>query len=109
MAAVRHKYRQRQENAASRRVFPTAWQLPTQIPRQGKIVFLRRTSGASAVELLGHSYPLAVAWSHRLVRCEVDMLTDKVRVHGLRRADPQSQPLLQEWDYRLPDWGAKRS
>jgi hypothetical protein len=109
VAAVRHKYRQRQENAPSRRAFPNDWQLPTQIPRQGKVVFLRRTNEASEVELLGRNYPLAVAWSHRLVRCEVDLVVDKVRVYGLRRAEPQSQPLLTEWDYRLPDWGSKRS
>jgi len=78
-------------------------------PRQGEIIFLRRTNGASQVELLGHTYPLAAAWSHRLVRCEVDLEASKIQVYGLRRAEPQNQPLLTEWDYHLPDWGAKRS
>jgi transposase len=109
VAAVRKKYRQRQESAPSRRAFPTDWQPPTQIPRQGKVVFLRRTNAQSEVELLGHTYPLAIAWYHRLVRCEVDLVANKIQVYGLRRADPQSQPLLSEWDYRLPDWGSKRS
>ena len=109
VAAVRNKYRQRQETAPPRRAFPTHWEPPTQIPRQGKIVFLRRTTGASDVEVLGHTYPLGVAWYHRLVRCEVDLVANKIQVYGLRRAEPQSQPLLTQWDYRLPDWGTKRS
>lgn len=109
VGAVRNKYRQRHETAPARRAFPTDWERPTQIPRQGKIVFLRRTNAQSEVELLGHTYSLTVAWYHRLVRCEVDLVANKIQVYGLRRADPQSQPLLTEWDYRLPDWGAKRS
>ena len=109
VAAVRKKYCQRQESAPSRRAFPKEWKPPMQIPRQGTIVFLRRTNAASEVELLGHNYPLATAWYHRLVRCEVDLVADKIRVYGLRRADPQSQPLLTEWDYRLPDWRSKKS
>ena len=108
VAAVRTKYRQRQETAPERRAFPTDWNAPTRIPRQGKIIFLRRTNGQSEVEVLGHTYPVTVAWVHRLVRCEVDLVENKIQVFGLRRADPQSQPLLTEWDYRLPDWGAKR-
>ena len=109
VAAVRSKYRQRQEAAPLRRSFPSDWKRPVQIPRQGKIVFLRRTNSESHVELLGHAYPLAVAWQYRLVRCEVDLSADKIKVFGLRRAEPLKQPLLTEWDYRLPDWGAKKS
>lgn len=105
--AVRNKYRQRQESAPARRPFPKGWEAPTQIARTGQIVFLRRTNGESAVTLLGHDYTLPVAWCHRLVRCEVDLRQDKVRVYGLRRAEPANQPLLVEWDYRLPDWGQK--
>ena len=107
--AVRKKYRQRQEMAPTRRAFPMDWEAPFQIPRQGHLVFLRRTNGQSEVEVLGRTYPLSLPWVHRLVRYEVDLVRDKIRVHGLPRADPQSQPLLTEWDYRLPDRGRKTS
>ena len=109
VAAVRQKYRQRQENAPARGVFPQDWEPPTQLPRQGQIIFLRRTNAASEVDLLGRTYPLSCAWYHRLVRCEVDLVANKTRVYGLRRADWENQPLLSEWDYRLPDLSSKPS
>lgn len=109
VGAVRQKHRQRQEGAPSRRAFPPEWELPRQLPRHGQIIFLRRANGQSEVEVLGHASALPVPWHHRLVRCEVDLMADKIRVYGLRRADPQSQPLLAEWSYRLPDRGRQPS
>lgn len=107
VAAVRRKYSQRQENAPPRRAFPLHWELPTRRPHTGQIVFLRRTNDRSEVTLLGRTYSLPVVWCNRLVRCEIDLASDKVRVYGLRRAEPDKQPLLAEWDYRLPDGGRR--
>jgi hypothetical protein len=44
-------------------------------------------------------------WPNRLVRCEVDLDTDRVRFFSLRHKEPTSQPLLREVAYRLPNRG----
>lgn len=107
--AVHGKRRQRQESAPLRRAFPTDWAEPVRLHRQGQILFLRRTSGQGCVELLGREYPVDIHWCNRLVRCEVDLLSDQVRVYGLRRQAPDEQNLLKEWSYRLPDKSRKTS
>ena len=60
------------------------------------------------VVLSGKEYLIAKNWLNRLVRCEVDLTENKIRVYGLRRADPENQPLLNEWEYRLPDKSKKK-
>ena len=60
------------------------------------------------VVLSGKEYLIAKNWLNRLVRCEVDLTGNKIRVYGLRRADPENQPLLNEWEYRLPDKSKKK-
>ena len=109
VSAVRQKRRHRQEASPVRRAFPADWAQPTQLHRKGQILFLRRTSGQGCVELLGREYPVDVHWCNRLVRCEVDLSTDHIRVYGLRRQAPEEQRLLNEWPYRLPDKSRKRS
>ena len=71
-------------------------------------MFLRRTSGEGSVELLGHLFPVSASWPNRLVRCEVDLAADVIRVYGLRRQEPDQQRLLEEWKYRLPDKSRKK-
>jgi hypothetical protein len=109
VGAVRTKRGARQEAAPPRRGFPAEWTEPVRLCRQGQILFLRRTSGQGVVELLGHQYPVDAHWCHRLVRCEVDLCQDQVRVYGLRRQAPEEQRLLKEWAYRLPDKSRIRS
>lgn len=103
VAAVHQKNRQRQEAAPTRRLFPANWSEPAHLQRTGCLMFLRRTSGCGNVQLLGHDFPVSSTWPNRLVRCEVDLSADVIRVYGLRRQEPQQQSLLQEWKYRLPD------
>jgi transposase-like protein len=105
--AVRQKNRQRFSEAPSRRVFPHPWREPSSLERRGCLLYLRRTSGQGTVALLGHEFWVSSTWLNRLVRCEVDLSSDVIRVYGLRRQEPQEQPLLREWPYRLPDKNCK--
>ena len=109
VAAVRQKNRQRHEASPSRRRFPEDWSEPLHLERCGCVLFLRRTSGLGNINLLGHDYPVSTTWSNRLVRCEVDLSADVIRVYGLRRQEPEEQRLLREWKYRLPDKSRKKA
>jgi len=107
--AVRKKRLPRQEMAPTRRAFPANWQEALSLERDGRIIYLRRTSDTGHVDLLGHSYAVDAHWTNRLVRCEVDLSTDCIRVFGLRRQAPTEQHLLKEFAYRLPDRSQKKS
>ena len=72
---------------------------------RGRLVYLRRSNGNSAVTLLGETWPLGQVWPNRLVRCEVDLDKNKIRFFTLRRKEPSSQPQILEVDYRLPNRG----
>jgi len=86
----------------ARRPFPRAWQLDLQAPLHGHLIFLRRTGEHGAISLLGHTFEIDPRWCHRLVRCEVCLDEGWLRCFGLRRAEPESQPLLREIRYLLP-------
>lgn len=109
VAAVRQKNRQRHEASPSRRLFPADWSEPTHLQRSGCLLFLRRTSGQGHIDLLGHDFFVSATWPNRLVRCEVDLSADVIRVYGLRRQEPDQQRLLCEWKYRLPDKSRKKA
>ena len=109
VAAVQHKNRQRHEASPARRLFPSDWSEPTYLKRSGCLVFLRRTSGLGHVALRGHDFAVSQTWPNRLVRCEVDLAADVIRVYGLRRQEPDQQRLLREWKYRLPDKSRKNA
>ena len=108
VAAVRQKHRQRFEGSPARRVFPADWSEPDDLVRSGCVIFLRRTNEDGGVQLLGNNFPISINWPNRLVRCEVDLAAEKIRVYGLRRQEPQQQMLLREWNYLLPDKAAHR-
>jgi hypothetical protein len=40
-------------------------------------------------------------WLNRLVRVEVDLDGDKIRIYRLRRREPQDQPLLKELHHHI--------
>lgn len=63
-------------------------------PLVHRVIFLRRADPAARIELLRHSLQLPPAWQHRLVRCEIDLLQQRVACFGLRRREPANQPLL---------------
>ena len=109
VAAVRQKNRQRHEASPSRRQFPREWSEPTYLERCGCVLFLRRTSDQGHIALLGRDFPVSATWPNRLVRCEVDLSADMIRVYGLRRQEPDQQRLLREWKYRLPDRSRKKA
>jgi hypothetical protein len=49
-----------------------------------------------AVEVLGRSFEVDQHWLHRLVRVEVNLDGDMIRIYRLRRREPEDQPLLRE-------------
>jgi hypothetical protein len=103
VTARRHRAATRHEATPGRTPFPTTWLLDLQAPLRGRIAFLRRTSEHGAVELLGHTFEVDSLWCHRLVRGELLLDTDCIRFYGLRRAQPDNQPLLREAPYRFPN------
>jgi hypothetical protein len=88
--------------AIPRRGFPASWHFDLQAPLHGTIIFLRRTSEQGTATLLGRRFDVDPTWSHRLVRCEVDLDAHDIRFYALRRRDPGSQPLLGEVSYTPP-------
>ena len=97
-----HRHRaERIESAPQRRAFPKCWRLNLQSRPRGRIIYVRRTSAVGMVEVLGRSFEVDPHWLHRLVRVEVDLDGDKIRIHRLRRREPQDQPLLRELHHRI--------
>lgn len=103
--ALRRHRAARIEAAPPRRPFPAGWQFQPRQRPSGRVIYLRRSNGQSAVTVLGQPWQLLEIWPHRLVRAEVDLNTDKVRFFRLRRREPGSQPQILEVDYRLPNRG----
>ena len=68
---------------------------------RGRIIFLRRTSAVGAVEVMGRSFEGDPHWLNRLVRVEVDLDEDKIRIYRLRRREPKDQPLLKELHHHI--------
>ena len=87
--------------APPRRPLPAQWRLQLTATLQGRMIDLRRTSEQGRVTLLGHTFEVDPWWSHRLVRCEVDIDAAMIRFYALRRREPAWQPLLREVPYRL--------
>lgn len=100
--ASRHRHAARIGDAPSRSEFPKSWRLDLQRHPQGRIVFVRRTDDHGRVGFLAREFDVDPRWVRRLVRCDFDLDSSLVRFHGLRRADPTSQPLLRETRYELP-------
>jgi hypothetical protein len=101
VTALRRHRAARIESAPPRRAFPTPWRLNLQSRLRGRIMYLRRTSAAGTVEVLGQSFEVDAHWLNRLVRVEVDLDGDKIRIYRLRRREPQDQPLLKELDHHI--------
>ncbi len=108
VAALRKQRAARIETAPERRDFPGDWKLDLRKRPQGRLVYLRRSNGLSAVTLLGQTWQLGQVWPNRLVRCDVDLDKNKIRFFTLRRKDPTSQAQILEVNYRLPNRGFQR-
>lgn len=102
IAAVRHRLADRLEAAPPRRPLPAEWTLDLQRPLQGTMIFLRRTNEHGEARVLGHTYPVAPTWVHRLVRADCHLTTGHIAFYALRRRDPGHQPLLQPVPYSVP-------
>ncbi len=103
IAAARQRGSARTADAPSRRRLPADWEFnPTLAPR-GRLIYLRRTDDQGRLSLLGHVFPVDRHWLHRLVRAEVTLPGGPVRFFALRRRTPESQPLLREAHYELPE------
>ena len=103
IAAHRANRAARIERAPERRPFPASLPGPQPGPPHGRMIFIRRTTLAGSVDILGRHYPVDRAWLHRLVRAELDLDALVIRVHALRRREPDDQPLLAEIPDRLPE------
>jgi putative transposase len=103
--ALRRQRVARIEAAPARRPFPADWRLDLKRRPGGRLVYLRRTNAHGEVSLLGQSWKVSAVWPSRLLRCEVDLDSDTIRFHTLRRKDPVSQPQILQVDYRLPNRG----
>ncbi len=103
--ALRRQRAARIEAAPERRPFPSEWQLNLKKRPTGRLIYLRRSGARSEVSLLGKTWPLGQVWPNWLVRCEVDLDTDKIRFFALRRKDPTSQPQIQEMEYHMANRG----
>ena len=99
ISAHRARSAPRREQAPKRQPFPKSFKLDLDAPLNGTIIYLRRTDEAGRVQVLGKSFPVSNTWPHRLVRCEVDFTTDRIRFHALRRRAPKEQPLLRSTTY----------
>ena len=62
---------------------------------------MRRTSAVGTVEVLGRSFEVDPHRSNRLVRVEVDLDEDTIRIYRLRRREPKDQPLLKELHHHI--------
>jgi hypothetical protein len=100
--AARQRSAARIDAAPARQPFPSHWRLDLQAPPRGRLVFLRRTTAAGVVEMLGRRFAADPRWPHRLVRAEVDLNSGRIRFYALRRREPGRQPFLREIEYQLP-------
>lgn len=92
----------RHDHLPPRRRFPDNLELDWQSRPTGSIIYLRRTSDAGMVKVLGHVLRVDPLWPHRLVRCEVDLDHEQIRCYRLRRSEPLEQPLIATLPYTLP-------
>lgn len=102
IAAARSRAAARIDAAPPRLPFPKRWRLNLQKRLEGKIIYLRRTNDKGHVSVLGHTFPVDPHWPHRLVRAEVDLDANQLRIFALRRREPTDQPLLKGIPYTLP-------
>ena len=102
VTAYRQRAAARIEAAPPRRPFPDRWDPDLQARPDGVVIFLRRTSEAGTVRLLGRHFEVDPTWPHRLIRCEVHLSAETIRFYALRRREPAHQPLLCEVPYAFP-------
>jgi len=103
IAAARQRGSARTADAPTRCPLPAAWEFNPTLAPGGRLIYLRRTDDQGRLSLLGHVFPVDPHWLHRLVRAEVTLPGGPLRFFALRRRNPESQPLLREAHYELPE------
>jgi hypothetical protein len=101
VTALRRHRADRIESAPQRRAFPSDWRLNLRSWPRGRIIYPRRTGAVGAVEVMGRSSAVDEHRLNRLVRVEVDLDEDTIRIYRLRRREPKDQPLLKELHYHI--------
>jgi putative transposase len=101
VAALRRHRAQRIEAAPARRRFPRRWVLDLGQPLRGRIIYLRRTNGNGAAEVLGQTFAVDRHWPNRLVRAEVDLDGGTITFYRLRRREPTDQPVIRVVEHRV--------
>jgi hypothetical protein len=101
VTALRRHRADRIESAPRRRAFPERWRLDLQARPRGRMMYLRRTGATGTVEVLGRAFEVDPHWPNRLVRVDVDLDEDKIRIYRLRRREPKDQPLLKELHHHV--------
>ena len=104
--AYRERLAARIEAAPGRQAFPPGFEDNINVPPRGQLILLRRTTEKGSVNVLGHMIQADRHWPHRLVRAEVNFDDHRIRIHALRRAAPNEQPLLHETNY---EWKPTKS
>lgn len=66
-----------------------------------RVIFLRRTDARGRIWLLGAQTTVDPNWPHRLVRAELNVRTQNLRITALRRRDPSYQPVLKTTRFAL--------
>lgn len=94
VAASRKRHARRIESAPGRTPFPPSWTPKKRFPLLDKVIFIRRADEKGRVGLLGHLFEVDSSRPHRLVKAEVRYDQDRIDFFALRRAEPESQPLL---------------
>ena len=90
------------EAAPVRSPFPPDFDPDAPPVHHGRVVYLRRTDGKGFVTVLTRRFEVAADWPYRLVRAEVDLDAGAIRFHGLRRRQPDQQPLLRTVVFEAP-------
>lgn len=90
------------DTTVPRRPFPIRKTIDLRAPIRGRIVYLRRADDHGKVRVLGRTFAVDRGWAHRLVRSEIDLDRGEIRFVGLRRVEPQDQPLLRVTPHRIP-------
>ncbi len=103
-ASARYVHAHQIRSASRIEAAPVRLAMPSPLPdigpaTAGRIVYLRRTTDAGRAIVLGRSYDVDRHWPHRLVRAELDFTTARLSFFGLRRRQPDDQPLLAIHDY----------
>jgi len=103
IAAHRARATTARDDIPGRRRVPSGFEFRSRAPLRGQLIFIRRTSEAGHVSLLGRTFAVSPTWTHRLVRCEVDLTHQQIRCFALRRRAPAEQPLLATIAYHRVD------